>query len=263
MSLLSVTTDETTTDSVPHASTKKRPTPPGMAPRLPVRFTNFALPFALESPKDAAYLPSTTKLPSPAQGDKVMTSTSQLAICTSAADTPGSISSDSDYEVDEGPSPASQLGNAAVGLSLNNASSMTFRGALEATRISIPARSFEPLERKRSPTTLADVPLATSRRRDPDTGSSGDDTTVFNATLGLQSGALAANVPWTVSYVTLFLLDGLEQDIFSLFYRVIYTIEATRRSGGKVLVHCQQVRAADEPHVTSSAPLPTQLALLS
>lgn len=56
----------------------------------------------------------------------------------------------------------------------------------------------------------------------------------------LPSGAGAPLIPWPVSYVTLFLLDGLAQDIFSLFFRVISAIEAARASGSHVLVHCQQ-----------------------
>lgn len=82
-------------------------------------------------------------------------------------------------------------------------------------------------------------PPKTSRRPAPPSDAAPD--VPFNATRGLPSGALADSVPWPVSYVTLFLLDGLEQDIFSLFYRVIYTLEATRRAGGTALVHCQQV----------------------
>ena len=57
---------------------------------------------------------------------------------------------------------------------------------------------------------------------------------------GLGSGSLAPSVPWTVSYLTLFLLDGLAQDIFSLFARVIAAIETARGSGCSVLLHCQQ-----------------------
>ena len=56
----------------------------------------------------------------------------------------------------------------------------------------------------------------------------------------LATGSLAGAVPWPISYITLFLLDGLAQDIFALFHRVLSAIEETRRAGGVVLLHCQQ-----------------------
>ena len=203
-------------------------------PTLPRGFSvsvtsSLRLPFGLaSSPKEGAPLALTPHGP-PAEVTGTAISMGALA-CSVSGESLIDDSSDDDFDV---PGPANvpqEVPSAAPSIQGLNTASFKLRGRDD---------SETPADTSVDATSSDLSPPKTGRRSD-----NASDTArhvPFNATRGLASGALADRVPWPVSYVTLFLLDGLEQDIFSLFYRVIYTLEATRRAGGTALVHCQQV----------------------
>lgn len=206
-------------------------------PTLPRGFSgsvtsSLRLPFGLaSSPKEGAPLALTPHGP-PAEVTGTAISMGALACSVSGASLIDD-SSDDDFDV---PAPANlpqKAPSAAPLVQGLNTASFKLRGRDD---------TGTPADTSVDATSSDMSPPKTGRRSDNDRNASDTARHVpFNATRGLASGALADSVPWPVSYVTLFLLDGLEQDIFSLFYRVIYTLEATRRAGGTALVHCQQV----------------------